>query len=201
MLANVLKGASAVTPAITFASGVNLTNQTSNASRTLTLNSGFAVGDMLVAMTGNRNATPPTLLSGYTDIVSLGDEEAGVNRSFRVQYKIATSTSETITWTGATGYLIAFKNATNIGQAQTKNNNTTSGSLSLPDLSGLQTSNRCFILAGSYATGVYTAVTTPYTLFSPYGAQVTQNNNSSITNEVLTSSASLVSITYAIEII
>jgi hypothetical protein len=199
MLANILKGASA-SPVI-FASGVNLANQTSNDSRTLTLNSGFAVGDMLIAMTGNRTTTPPTLLSGYTDIVSLGDEEGSANRSFRVQYKIATSTSETITWTGATGYLIAFKNATRIGQAQTLNDNSNGSIMRLPDLNNLQTSNRCFILAGSYPTGIYTEVTTPYTLFSPYGARISQNNNSSITGELLTASSQLVNIAYAIEII
>lgn len=199
MLANILKGASA--SPVVFASGVNLANQTSDSSRTLTLNSGFAVGDMLVAMTGNRSLTPPTLLSGYTDIVSLGRTVSGASRSFRVQYKIATSTSETITWTGATGFLIAFKNATRIGQAQTFGENANGSTFKLPDLTNLQVSNRCFILAGSYVTGIYTAVTTPYTLFSPYGAQVPQNNNASITGETMTASAQLVNISFAIEII
>lgn len=187
------------TTPVEFLTGVNLANQSSDATRSLTLNSGFSSGDVLVAMTANRTTTAPALLSGYTDIVSV-DNVGG--RSLRVQYKVATSTSETISWTGAYGYLIALRNFTSVGVTNTRNGSTFSTSRALPDLTGLTTSDRAgFILAGSFVTGIYQSVTSPYTKLGDFGYFFDKNMYSSLTSKNFTASASLADSSYAIELL
>lgn len=186
---------------VTVATSTFLTNQTSDASRTLTLSSGFAIGDMMIAMIANRTSPAPALLSGYTNIGSYSDY--GNNRSLRLQYKIATSTSESITWTGAYGYLIAFKNATRIGQSSV--GFTLSGTtISLPNLSNLDTTGKGYIIAGSYLVSIYTSVSSPYTLLvsgsTNIAAYVDNNTNSSLTSKTITASGSIAN-SYAIELL
>lgn len=197
MLAPILRGA-ARNP-VAFLSGTSLVSQTSDASRSLTLNTGFQIGDMLVAMTGNRTATPPTLLSNYTNIVSNGVASPST-RSFRVQYKIATSTSETITWTGAYGFLVALKNAYRIGKTNTVALTTAgAATVSLPDLTSLEVSGNSYILAGLYLSSGITSVTSPYTLISDYAVNIAKNTNSSLTSKTITTSGSNVWLSFAIE--
>jgi hypothetical protein len=182
-----------------------LNNQTSDLSRTLTLST-HSVGDMLIVMTGNRTATPPTLLSGYTNIVSDGNTVSGASRSYRVQYKIATTTSETISWTGAYGFIVAVRNATSIGVTNT--NIAGSGStLDIADLSGLNTSGSASLLAGTYVSSGMTTTSPPYQLYAPsstsnrFAAIIQNNTNSSVINETITSSISLLNMTWAIELL
>lgn len=201
MLFQKLLGASTNRPLIRFLTGVNLANQASDATRTLTLSSGFQIGDMLVAMTGRRNSSPPSQLSGYTDIVSVRETFSGSGRSLRVQYKIARSTSETITWNGAYGYLLAFRNARAVGQAATFSSSASVTTISLPTLTGLRAQGREFVLAGSYVTSDYTSATTPYRLLSVYGAQIPNNTNSSVTGASIVSSTSQIAMSYAVELI
>ncbi len=168
----------------------------SDASRSLTLSTGIRVGDMLVAMCGNRTTTAPTLLSGYTNIVAVNSTNS---RSIRVQHKFATSTSETISWTGAYGYLMVLSNAYRIGQTNTINGTGTSTTtISLPDLSGLNTSGNGFILAGTFSLNV-TAVSSPYSVLSTIAGYIEKNTNSSLTGETITLGGNTVPVTYAIE--
>lgn len=196
MLSTYLRGAKI--PPVTYLNGFSLVNQTSDASRTITLSSGFVAGDLIVAMTGNRTGTAPALPAGYTSLV-VNNNPAG--RSLRVQYKIAESTSESISWTGAYGYIIALRNFTEFGVTNTINTSASGTTLTIPSLTGLSTSGRGFILAGSYPQAIYTATTSPYSLFSTFGVRVTQNTDSSITGETLTLSASTSNSLYAIEIL
>jgi hypothetical protein len=164
MLATFLRSASGnLDPAVSFVAGVRLPNETSDGVRSLTLDYGFRSGDLLVAMTGARSATPATL-AGYTSIVSGSMQTVFLprqTRSFRVQSKIAISTSETITWTGASGYLIAFRNFTAIGKTGTVQSTTNATTHPLPDLVDLDTSGVGFILAGGYLTGLSYTATSP----------------------------------------
>lgn len=194
MLSSILRGASR--SPITFLAGTSLANQTSDATRTLTLSSGFQVGDMLVAMTGNRTATPPALLSGYTNITS---NAVSTPRSTRVQYKFATSTSETITWTGAYGFLIVLKNAYRIGATNTSAILTSGTTVSLPDLTNLQTNGNNYILAGTYLSQNFTSTSSPYVLLGDYAVNISKNTNSSLTSKTITNTGSMVTLTYAIE--
>jgi hypothetical protein len=186
MLWNKLIGASSAAAPVQYLVSTFITNQSSDATRTLTLSSGFAAGDMLVSMTGNRAATPPTLLSGYTAIVSV--TAANGSRSQRLQYKIAASSSETISWTGAYGYLLVLRNATRIGRSGVVSTSALS-TVPLPELSDLDTSGRGFILAGSYPVGTYSGVTAPYTLLlsgsTNLGAFIQQNTDSSLVSKTL----------------
>lgn len=194
MLSSILRGASR--SPITFLTGTSLANQTSDATRTLTLSSGFQVGDMLVAMTGNRTATPPELLSGYTNITS---NAVTTPRSTRVQYKFATSTSETITWIGAYGFLIVLKNAYRIGVTNTIASITSGLTISLPDLTNLQTNGNNYILAGAYTSAGISSASSPYTLLGNYAVNISKNKDSSLTSKTITMATSTVTLTYAIE--
>lgn len=180
-----------------------LANQTSDASRTLTLST-HNVGDMLVVMTGNRTGTPPTLLSGYTNIAS--DFSSGTVRSYRVQYKIATTTSETISWTGAYGFIVAVRNATSIGVTNTYKAAATGGTIPLPDLTSLNVSGSSSILAGSYYSDGVSSTTSPYSVYAPSGtsnrfaAFIQGNTNSSLTSKTITG-ITAAHITWAIELL
>lgn len=195
MLSSLLRGASR--SPITFLTGTSLANQVADTTRTLTLSSGFQVGDMLVAMTGNRAATPPALLSGYTNITS---NAVSTPRAIRVQYKIATSTSETITWTGAYGFFIVLKNAYRIGATDTIASLTTGTTISLPALTSLQTNGNNYILAGAYITSGYTSTSSPYILLGNYAVNISKNTDSSLTSKTITATGlSMLTLTYAIE--
>jgi hypothetical protein len=202
MLSTILRGASSVIEPVTFLSGIRIENQDSNDTRTLTLSSGFDVGDLLVAMIANRGiSVTPTTLSGYTSIVAQSAGTGDNERRFRVQRKIATGTSETITWNGAYGYLIAFRNFTRIGRTGTNSGTTSGFSQPLPNLTSLDTSSSGFILAGSYATGNFTA-SSPYTQLSGVGVQIPRNTSASLTSRTLfTTPLSLFVLNYAIEIL
>ena len=194
MLSSILRGASR--SPITFLTGTSLANQTSDATRTLTLSSGFQVGDMLVAMTGNRTATPPELLSGYTNITS---NAVTTPRSTRVQYKFATSTSETITWIGAYGFLIVLKNAYRIGVTNAIASITSGLTISLPGLTNLQTNGNNYILAGAYTSAGISSASSPYTLLGNYAVNISKNKDSSLTSKTITMATSTFTLTYAIE--
>jgi hypothetical protein len=184
-------------PPISVGGTTFLVNQVSDAARTLTLlGESLNAGDMLVAMTANRTAVAPALLAGYTSITVF----EGSTRATRVQYKIYTSGSETINWTGAYGYLLALHDATSIGQAQA-GSTATGTTVPLPDLTGLDTTGRGMIIAGSYVVG-YTAVTAPYTFIvsgtTNMVAHLPSNTLSSLTGETITQAGTFGS-SYAIE--
>lgn len=187
-----------------FVDATSLTNQTSNNSRTLTLST-HSVGDMLVAMIGNRTSTAPTLLSGYTDIAAAGIGGT-VSRSYRVQYKIATTTSETISWTGAYGFIVAIRNATAIGVNNKYGTSQLGGTVPLPDLTGLDVSGNASILAGTFISSGVTDTTSPYTVYAPSGtanrfaAFIQGNTNSSLTSKTITGPVAP-HISWAIELI
>jgi hypothetical protein len=195
MLSNMLR-ASAKNP-IQYLDSVYLANQGSDGSRSLTLNTGIRVGDMLVAMCANRTTTAPTLLSGYTNILSINGTNS---RSLRVQYKFATSTSETISWTGAYGYLMVLGDAYRIGQTNTINGTGASAlTIDLPNLSGLNVSGNSFILAGSFVSSNVSSVSSPYSVLSLFAGYIEKNTNSSLTGETITLTGNTVPVTYAIE--
>ncbi|TCP16930.1 hypothetical protein EV674_11569 [Simplicispira metamorpha] len=192
--------ASRVPGTVTVVGLVNLTNQGADASRTLTI-TGHSVGDVLIAMTANRTSTPAALLAGYTDIVSLG----GGSRSFRVQYKVATATSESITWTGAYGYLMAVRGFAGIGASGTLSS-AFGSTLPLPDLDGLDTGGTSLVVAGGFASSGQTAVDAPYELLSssnnPTGkcvAVVKNNTAASLVGKTITQGGGT-GLTYAIEL-
>lgn len=197
MLASILR-ASARNP-VNFLSGTNFVNAGSDASRSLTLNTGFRSGHILVAMTANRTTTAPTLLSGYTSIVVI-NANATASRSLRLQYKTATGTSETITWTGAYGYLLAFENIFKIGKTATRNTTAAiATSQPIPDLTGLEVSRNSYILASSFSSSGYLNPSSPYTLLGDYAAVVSKNTNSSLTGEVFNTSGSNRDVSFAVE--
>ncbi len=189
-----------------FVDGNSIANQASDSSRTLTLST-HNIGDMLIAMIGNRTATPPTLLSGYTNIVSDGNTASGASRSYRVQYKIATTTSETISWTGAYGFIVAVRNATSIGVTNVVDISSSSTSPPLPDLTGLNTSGNESVIAGSYLSSAVTGGTSPYILYAPsstanrFAVYVENNTNASLTSKTLNTSLAAMHITWAIELL
>lgn len=149
--------------AVQFRAAVQLVNQTSDANRTLTLNT-VSPGDMLVAMTANRQGTAPALLSGYTNI---RNADSADSRSLRVQFKIATSTSETISWNGAYGFLASFRFATRIGQVTGVNSTgTLNNPFPLADITGLNTSGVGFILSGYYLANGWSNATGGYSILN-----------------------------------
>ncbi len=178
-----------------------LAPKASDASQSLSVSS-IAVNDMVVAITANRTGTAPTLLSGYTNILSVNSVAyTGNQRSFRLQYKKATSTSESITWTGAYGMLVVLRNANSIGS--TNSNNPTGSTLlttiPLPDLSSLNTSGKGYVLAGTYLCSAFTGTTSPYALIGSIAASVVKNTSGSLTSKTITTSNAHMAITFACE--
>lgn len=142
---------------------VSLIGQSSNATRTLTL-SGISVGDMLFAATSSLTSTSG-LLTGYTSI--LLQRNTTFNRSMRCQYKIATSTSETITWTGSSGCLVAIPGMSTTGQARGRFYQTaTSVSLVSSTFSGWNTSGTSFLIGGVFINGDIASVSSPFSILS-----------------------------------
>lgn len=187
--------------AIQFIDGVAISNQGSDATQTLTLTQ-HTTGDLLVAMTGNRSTTSPTLLSGYTNITA---NSTSNSRAIRVQYRIAPSASETITWTGAYGFLIALRHASRVGQAASRSSTGSGTSLALPDLTGLDTRGVGYVLAGTYLSDLVTGGTSPYVLVTPASATqrfaiaVEKNTTANLTSKSVTLSSSALDVTWAAE--
>ncbi|TGN62337.1 hypothetical protein E4L95_07065 [Paracoccus liaowanqingii] len=155
---------------VSFVDGVALPNMTANGVQSLTLNT-HQPGDMIVAVTANRELNaPPALLDGYTEAVSgvsLGTSASGW-RGFRVQTKVATSASETINWTGAYGFLIALRGARNVGRVcRTLWAAAPTSNWAVPQLYDLDTSGVGFLLSGLLGGEGVTSVTAPYQLLPP----------------------------------
>jgi len=199
MLADLLRRCVNSGPPVSLQGGIGLPNQGADAGRTLTL-TGISPGQMIVSMTANRINTAPVLLPGYTNILSSNGIRISDYRSLRLQYKISTNTSETISWTGAYGFIVALNNVTRVGKVNTINTANSGFTVNLPDLSGLNVSGKGLILAGCYASSNL-SVTSPYTMQSGTVGYLANNTNSSITSAqiTITSSLPLVHSTFACE--
>lgn len=184
----------------TYISSQTLVNQTADASRTLT-NTNHQIGDMIVAFIGNRIATAPALLSGYTNITSRDVSNGTNSRSWRLQYKFATSASESITWTGAYGLMIVIRNASSIGQVNSRFTTATGFTINLPDLNNLDTTARGIILAGTYLMNVATAMTSPYTITNSSFGLISNNILSSQASKTITLNTTVVDTSWAVEIL
>lgn len=201
MLANKLKGAGGLvggSAPVEFVDDAILANQASDASRTLTISSGLSAGDVVVAMTGSRSTTAPALASGYTNILTANNS---LSRSCRVQYKVVTGSSESITWTGAYGFMVALRNFRGIGQSALINNPVAGiTNMPIPAISGLDTTGVGYLLAGSYFANVMTAVSGPYTLASSTYAYISENTSASYSQENFTN-AGATQIGWVVEIL
>jgi len=182
---------------------VRLLNQTTDASRTLTL-SPVNIGDMLVVMTANRTASAPTLLSGYTNILISNSNPSIASdnrRSLRLQYKMASSTSETINWTGAYGFIVALRNVTTVGSFNSLSTTNTGFTVNLPTLAGLTPSSNSYILAGIYTSSGSVSVSSPYTMLGDIAGYVSPNASTELTGKTISNDTTLQSVenTFACE--
>lgn len=190
--------------------GVSISSS-STATRNLSITS-HQIGDMIIAMTSIAGSAAPALLSGYTNIVVSNGSGATV-RSIRLQFKFATSSTESITYSGGKGYMIAVRNATRIGQVNTINQAVMEAAntrWSIPDLSNLNDSNSKLIIAGSYefepGATFYGTPTSPYIRFTTSNNNVcfvyaNKNNQTSLTSKSCSCSFTMIRNHYAIEIL
>ncbi|MBV0891527.1 hypothetical protein KTN05_06610 [Paracoccus sp. Z118] len=157
---------------VSFVDGVAIANQTANGSRTLSLTT-HQPGDLLVAMIANRESTtPPDLLAGYSDVVSAAEGATASAplsgyRGYRMQVKVATSSSETISWTGAYGFLIALRGANYIGRVGQSVWRGVVGAWLAPALYDLDISGMGFLLSGTIGSDVLGTVNAPYQVLAP----------------------------------
>lgn len=174
---------------VSFVTSTELQFQSADASRTLTV-TGIETGDFLFSMTANRASTAPTLSSGYTNITTSDGVYSSGYRSLRLQYKIASSTSDSITWTGAYGMLVVCRNVSGVGQYTTYSEALSeSTSHLIPGMSGLVNNGTSMLLGGSYISGnYYTSVTSPWVLKNNSFAILTENTLSSYTGNIATGS-------------
>lgn len=180
--------------------GENSFTSITDTTRTLTL-SGLNPGDMVVAVTGNRISSVPPLPSGWSNITGDTTSVSGADRSLRVQYRFATSTSQSITALCSNIAMIGLRNASTIGQYNTYSDGNIVTSLRIPSLAGLDTSGVGFLYAGSYVTTYYTSVTSPWSLLSNAGVYVSDNTSSSIFNDFVDFSTNVASLSFALEIL
>lgn len=198
MLSSLLKATSKPLLPIELSSSTFQPAQTSDASRTMTLSSGVAVGDMILAMTANRTTTPPATSAGYTSIVAatLNTKDG---RSINLQYKFATSSSESISWTGAYGSLLCLKNAKTIGEFNTLSGSNVNTTIGITGLSGTDNSGNGFIMAGNYYN-VWNSVSSTYTIL-PSTCLYIENNTLSNIPSVTAVSAGNIAGSFAVEIL
>lgn len=168
--------------------GIKLINSsylvtTSNATRTLDI-TGIQPGDLLFAMVANIGTTASAAPAGYTAIRSANAGGDGAsNISLRLQYKFASSTSDSITWSGHRACLIAFRNASSIGSsaiAITPDSSIPSPH-PIPGLSALNNGGTSMLIGGNHALGsfTYSGVTSPWQIYSNTFAYLPKNTLSS----------------------
>ena len=203
MLFHQLLRACSVPARVLIDQAISLTNQTSDATRTLTL-SNIAVGDMLIAMTARRTGTPPILAAGWTNITTAATN----SRALRMQLKIAAATTESVVWTGAYGYMVALKNARVIGKTGTAIGNDSVTVQPIPALAALDTSGTSLILAGGWATSVTTGADAPFAVLYPTNAPasgcavyVQGNTEAALSGKTFTWASSGDPASYAVEIL
>jgi len=198
MLSSLLKATSKPLLAVELSSSTFQPPQTSDASRTMTLSSGVQVGDMILAMTANRSSTPPVTSAGYTSIVA-ATLNTGAGRSINLQYKFATSSSESISWTGAYGSLLCLKNAKTIGKFRTESGGTVSSTVDITHLNSTDNSGNGFIMAGNYYNE-WETVSSTYTIL-PSTCLYIENNTLSNVPGVIAEAAGAVAGSFAVEIL
>lgn len=178
-----------------------LTNQTSDASRTLTL-SGITVGSLIIVMIANRSAlgTPPDLTSGtgYTSELAFGS--SGADRGIRVLSKIATSTSDSVSWIGSYGFIVEIKNATAVSAKVPQSSSTIVGGQYTPAITPNYSDGTSFILGSNYTSSGGTGVTSPYGGYTTSFVYLEGNTNSSIP-ATIHSAPSAYATCFAIELI
>jgi hypothetical protein len=185
---------------VEYVTQTNLESQTSDETRTLTISSGFNVGDVIIAMVGNRTGTAPSLLSGYTGIIDV-DGIGSTQRSMRLQYKISTSPTESITWTGAYGWMLVLRNFTAIGQSAGLTQTSFGTSVPLPAISGLDTSGRGYLIATTFLSSLISNATSPFSFLSPFGGFIANNTLSSVSGSTLSVSSSAVFTSAVVEVL
>jgi hypothetical protein len=187
------KAESAPPPPPSYIAMSQLANQSFDTSRTLNAPA-HNVGDYIVAMTGRRSSTQPTLASGYINITSANTSA----RSFRIQYRVATGTSASITFVGAYAHIWIIRGASSILQSNTVAISETVTRANLPDLSGL--TDGSIIIAGSYVSNILNSVSSPYVLTNSTGGRIENNTNSSLSGDTMTFSSGIGNLTYGVEI-
>lgn len=187
--------------AVKFVTHEKTTNVTSSASRSLTL-TGLSAGDVVIGMISNRSASAPATSSGYTSITTNTGNFSTIYRSMRLQYKVATGSSETMSWTGYNGLAVAYRNFTGIGQVENYSNQlTVSSSLPTPAMSSLDTSGRGLVFVVTYAMSSTNSISSPYTTQYNTWGTVANNTFSSISSKTMTMSGNVIQISTAIEIL
>lgn len=142
-------------------------------------------GDWLVVCNGNRSATPPALISGYTDIGTFVNNGLGAERSTRVQYIVSDGTigSVTVDYYGA---VFILRYATRVGQTAFRNilSTTTVNTINFDPLSNLSTYGKGLILGSSYAYNLVTASTLA-NLAGAHGAYNLKNTSSNLSSQTI----------------
>ena len=191
-----LSGDSPVEYVTTSATG----NVTSSSNRTLTL-TGLSAGDVVIGMISNRSSSAPATSSGYISITTNTAGFFGNYRSIRLQYKVVTGSSETMSWLGYGGLAVAYRNFTGIGQVGNYSSTFPTSSVPTPAMSSLDTSGRGLVFVVTYAIGVINSISSPYTVrFNTWGAAA-NNTLSSISSKTMGLSASVYPVSTAIEIL
>jgi len=125
-------------------------------------------GDYIIFVNGNdggfSQVSPPPLTSGYTNLV----QSPVWFRTFRVQYKVATTSGTETVVSDDFGLLIIVRNAMSVGQSAYLQPFAFSATLGIPNLSGLDTTSS-LVLAGSFnprttTTDDFSSVTSPFAL-------------------------------------
>lgn len=164
-------------------------------------------GDMLIAMTFTTGGY--VTLPGFTAFTT-GRTKFGttyLNQYCTLQYKIADSSSESVSFTGYGGYLLSFANATAIGTQgfyQAYNDRVGGVVIPIPAMSGLNTGGDAMIVAcDCYAFGI-TAADAPYSIDTGYVdcvVNVEKNTEVAISGKTFTRSSSGTPISFSFELL
>jgi hypothetical protein len=155
-------------------------------------------GDWLVVVRGNQAATPPALLSGYTDLGTFVADTSLADRAARVQYIVSDGTITSVS-SSFYNFVAVIRGASSVGQSAFSNTTVvgTSTTRTLPALTGLTTGVGNLILGGSYPGTV--ASGSNYDFLPNFGMQITGPTPSDISDATVTFSSNIFNSAFAIE--
>ena len=158
-----------------------------------------SAGDVIVFVNGGQTATPPATTAGFTSLATGTETVSGTSRSARAQFIVSDGsiTSVTREYYGLVWVLSGAAGA----RAVSRQANVTTTSIAIPVLSGLDTGGLSYLIACTYAPGVLSSVTSPWTAASSSYAYITNNSSSSSpSSTTITTSGSTGDIAFTIEV-
>ncbi len=128
-------------------------------------------GQTLVLMQRENSSTVPSLVAGFTNVLTISNVPA--SRSMRVSYRVGAAVAENVSAFSVSYALLG--NASTVGVSATVNGGSTDTSPTIPALTGITADRQSAVLYFSYAPGLITGVNPPYSFATGSGGGYVDN--------------------------